>query len=133
MMRSPIEAIRALHRALEQGKHGSELASLFTEDAVTIEHPNRIKPRGARTDLAAMMTASEHGAHLLARQSYDVHSAIAVGATAIVRLTWTGVIARAVGPFREGQLLTAHVAQFVETRDGRIASIETFDCYEPFE
>ena len=56
-----------------------------------------------------------------------------VGDTAIVRLTWTGVVARAVGPFREGQVLTARVAQFVETRDGRIAAIETFDCYEPFE
>lgn len=32
-----------------------------------------------------------------------------------------------------GSVLTAHVAQFVETRDGRIASIETFDGYEPFE
>ena len=50
-----------------------------------------------------------------------------------MRLTWTGVGARAVGPFREGQTLTAHIAQFVETRDERIATIETFDCYEPFQ
>lgn len=34
--------------------------------------------------------------------------------------------------FRAGQTLTAHIAQFISTRDGRIASIETFDCYEPF-
>jgi len=42
------------------------------------------------------------------------------------------VIARAAGPFREGQVLTAHIAQFIESQDGRVASIETFDCYEPF-
>jgi hypothetical protein len=54
------------------------------------------------------------------------------GSLAIVRLTWTGVIARSVGSFREGQVLSAHIAQFIDTRDGRIASIETFDCYEPF-
>jgi ketosteroid isomerase-like protein len=47
-------------------------------------------------------------------------------------LTWTAVVARNIGPFREGQVLTAHIAQFIETRDGRVASIETFDCYEPF-
>jgi ketosteroid isomerase-like protein len=50
----------------------------------------------------------------------------------ICRLTWTGVLAKTVGPFREGQILKAHIAQFIETRGGRIASIETFDCYEPF-
>lgn len=37
------------------------------------------------------------------------------------------------GAWREGQNLTAHIAQFIETRDGLVASIETFDCYEPFE
>jgi hypothetical protein len=61
-----------------------------------------------------------------------VRSASEAGNTATLRLTWTGVIARAVGPFREGQVLIAHIAQFIEWRDGRIASIETFDCYEPF-
>ena len=29
-------------------------------------------------------------------------------------------------------VLTAHIAQFIETREGRVASIETFDCYERF-
>ena len=52
------------------------------------------------------------------------------GATA--GLTWRGRIAGDVGPFREGQELTAHIAQFIETRDGRVARIETYDCYEPF-
>ena len=61
-----------------------------------------------------------------------MRSAGEAGNTAVLRLTWTGVIARTVGPFREGQVLTAHIAQFIETRDGRVASIETYDCYEPF-
>lgn len=49
-----------------------------------------------------------------------------------MRSTWTGEIATDAGPFRAGQQLTAHVAQFIDVRDGRIASIETYDCYEPF-
>jgi len=41
-------------------------------------------------------------------------------------------VARDAGPFREGQRLTAHLAQFAEVEGGRIRSIETFDCYEAF-
>jgi hypothetical protein len=78
-----------------------------------------------------MLVASEAGAQLLARQTYDVHHELEHGNLAICRLTWTGVLRRSAGPFREGQVLTAHIAQFIETRAGRIASIETFDCYEP--
>ena len=132
MPTSPIDIARALHAALEAGKHGSELRHLFTEDAQTIEHPNLVKPAGGTAGLDRMLAASEAGATLLAKQAYDVRSAVEHGSTAIVRLTWTGVIARSVGPFREGQVLTAHIAQFIDTRDGRIARIETFDCYEPF-
>jgi len=128
---SPIETVRALHAALEAGKHGEELRDLFTADARTTEHPNLVKPKGGVVPLAKMLVESASGAHLLSQQRYDVHSAIEHGSLAILRLTWTGTVARAIGPFREGQTLTAHIAQFVETRDGRVVSIETFDCYEP--
>ena len=131
--RRPIAIARALHYALEAGQHGEALRPLFTEDAVTIERPNRLKPTGATTDLEGMLAASSAGAALLASQRYEVHAATEDGATAILRLTWIGEIARAVGPFAAGQVLRAHIAQFVETRDGRIARIETYDCYEPFE
>lgn len=132
MSNSPIAIARALHAALEAGKHGQELYSLFTEDAVTVERPNLIKPGGATTELQDMVKASTAGANLLAKQSYDVHSALEQGSLAVLRLTWTGEIAQDVGSFRKGQKLTAHIAQFIETRGDRIARIETFDCYEPF-
>lgn len=132
MNASPLTVARALHAALEAGQHGDALRPLFTDDAATTEHPNLIKPAGAVTPLDAMIANSRAGAGLLATQRFELRSAIEVGSTAIVRLRWTGEIARDVGPFRKGQVLTAHVAQFIETRDGKIASIETFDCYEPF-
>ena len=131
MASSPTAIAQRLHAALEAGQHGEQLRSLFTSDAVTIERPSLVKPAGAVTELEAMLSNSTAGAALLARQSYDVHSAIEHGSLAILRLTWTGEIARDIGPFRKGQVLTAHIAQFVETRDGRIARIETYDCYEP--
>lgn len=131
-MRSPTDTARALYAAIESGQHGASLTAFFTEDARTTEHPNLIKPKGAEVDLAAMLRASEAGAGLLARQRYEIRSIAEVGPMVVVRLTWSGVIARALGPFREGQLLRAHIAQFIETRGERIASIETYDCYEPF-
>ena len=129
---SPLAIARALHASLEAGRHGEALAHHFTLDATTTEHPNLIKPKGAKVGLGRMLEASAVGAALLETQRYDVHSAIEHGPTAILRLTWTGVIARDAGPFRKGQLLSAHIAQFIETRGGRISSIETYDCYEPF-
>ena len=132
MADTPLEIARDLHRALEAGKSGAELRALFTDDAKTVERPNLIKPAGGVATLERMLAAAASGAELLAQQSYTVHHELELGNLAILRLTWTGVIRRSVGPFREGQELKAHVAQFIETRDGRIASIETFDCYEPF-
>jgi ketosteroid isomerase-like protein len=123
---------RSLYAALEAGQHGPQLRALFHDDAYTLEHPNLLKPRGARLDAERMQQASQSGASLLASQHYDIRSALQLGATAIVRLTWTGVVAREVGPFQPGQVLRAHIAQFITAREGRIASIETYDCYEPF-
>ncbi len=63
---------------------------------------------------------------MLREQRYDVID-MESGDTAILRLTWTGVIGQTIGPFVEGQVLTAHIAQFVRVEDDRIASIETYD------
>jgi ketosteroid isomerase-like protein len=131
-MTAPAAIARALYAALEAGVHGDDLRQFFTDDAVTIEHPNQIKPEGSTAALDAMIAGSTAGANLLASQRYDVHDVLEVGALAIFRIIWTGVIAADVGPFRAGQAITAHIAQFVETRDGKVAKIETYDCYDPF-
>jgi ketosteroid isomerase-like protein len=131
MSKSAIDVARALHAALAAGKKGVELRDLFDEGATVLEHPNLVKPQGGTAGLDELLRQSESGANLLAEQRYEVHSAIEHGETAIVRLTWTGVIGRDIGRFRAGQVLTAHIAQFIETRHGRVSAIETFDCYEP--
>ncbi|MET0781133.1 MAG: nuclear transport factor 2 family protein, partial [Microbacterium sp.] len=82
-------------------------------------------------DLAAMIAGSDRGAALLSAQEYKVHDIHEIGDLVIARLTWTGTVAVDAGPLTAGQQLVAHIAQFVTVRDGRIARIETFDCYEP--
>lgn len=129
---SPISVARALHAALEGGRHGDELRALFMDDVTTLEHPNLIRPRGTPSDLAAMLAASSAGAGLLSAQRYEVRDALEVGDLAVLRIRWRGVVASDMGPFRAGQEPVAHIARFVRTRGGRIASIETYDCCEPF-
>lgn len=131
-MPNVLSLTRELHAAIESGAHGDALAHLFTDDVITVERPNAISPTGRTVDGEQMRAASTAGAGLLSAQRYDVWSAQAVDDTAIVRLTWTGTVARDAGPFTAGQVLTAHIAQFVTARDGRICRIETYDCYEPF-
>lgn len=139
MNTSPTAAVLALYQALEAGKHGAALRPCFTEDATTLEHPNLIKPRGATVTLPEMLAASSAGAGLLKEQRYEIRSLLEVpqaatgrGALVIVRVRWTATIGKSLGPFHEGQTLKANLAQFIETREDRVASIETFDCYEPF-
>ena len=130
---TPINVVHSLHRALEEGQQGEALRRLFTEDAVTIEHPNAVNPAGGTTHLEAMLAASERGGQLLSQQSYDVTDAIESGETAILRLRWTGTVSRDLGPFTAGQQLVAHIAQFVTVKGDRVSRVETYDCYEPFQ
>lgn len=127
-----LEIAAALRGALERGEHGDALAAYWTDDATVREYPNRIKPNGSTHGIAQLIADSARGATLLARQHYDVFEEHEVGDLAIVRLTWTGVVAADLGPFTAGQELTAHIAQFIRVRDGKIAELATYDCYEPF-
>jgi ketosteroid isomerase-like protein len=132
MTTSAIPIARRLHEALEAGRYGKALSGLLTDDATMIEHPNLVKPHGARVGLDQMLAASFVGARLLKDQRYEVVDVVDVDGLVVFRLTWSGTVASDVGPFAAGQELTAHVAQFVNVRDGKISSVETYDCYEPF-
>jgi ketosteroid isomerase-like protein len=127
-----LEIVTRFYRALESGLVGDDLLPFWADDVVTTEYPNLISPKGGTAGLAEMKAASERGAGLLASQKYDILDAYDVGETAIVRLTWTGVVAQSVGPFESGQVLTAHIAQFVRSRGEQLISIATYDCYESF-
>jgi hypothetical protein len=96
----PRHDARTLHAALEAGLHGDDLRELFTDDATTIEHPNPIKPEGSIATVDAMLAPSTAGSSLLASQRFDVHDAREIGDLAILRLTWTGVVAADLGPLQ---------------------------------
>ena len=84
------------------GRHGEEIRHLFTDDAVTVEHPNALKPRGATMGLEEMLAGSTAGARLLTRQAFEVHQVVENGDEVVVRLTWAGQVREAAGPFAGG-------------------------------
>lgn len=131
-MTSPRAVVPAFYKAIEAGKHGDDLRPYLHPDARVVERPNLLVPSGRASDRTAMLAASTAGAGLLRRQRYEVRSLLEHGSEVIVRVLWTGVIAHDAGPFAAGQVLTAHIAQFIRVQDGKIVEIETYDCYEPW-
>lgn len=131
-MPSPSQIALDLYAALERGSSATELGHHFTDDAATREYPNLLKPQGDVVSIERMLDAAQAGAALLSHQRYVVHETFEHDDTAVLRLTWTGTVAQDAGPFIAGQVLTAHIAQFIGTRDGKVAAIATYDCYEPF-
>jgi ketosteroid isomerase-like protein len=126
-----VAAALALPRALERGVHGEALRSLYTPDAISIEHPNPVAPNGGTADVDHIIAASDAGAALLQSQRYDIRHVVESGDLVIFRYIWTGMVGVDRGPFNAGQKIVAHIAAFATIADGRIARFETYDCYEP--
>jgi ketosteroid isomerase-like protein len=128
---SNLDAARRYLAALEQGTTGAALANLFTLDVVQTEHPNRMAPDGARRELPAILAGAERGKAMMAAQRFVIRSAFARAEHVAMEVLWVGTLAVAIGSIPAGGELRAHVALFLEFRDGRIASQSNYDCYEP--
>ncbi|MBM6401573.1 nuclear transport factor 2 family protein [Phycicoccus sonneratiae] len=130
---SHAQLVRDFLEALESGEQGEALARFWSDDVRTVTHPNLVAPRGGSSDRAAMVAASVAGAGLLAGQRFHVLDVLEAGDAVVVRLDWTGELAVDAGSWPAGTVLHARVAQFVTVADGRIARLETYDCYDPVE
>ena len=119
-------------RAVERGTAGDKLAEFLTPDVMHEDMPNRIFPNGVRNDLAGMLAGAERGKALLPRQHYDILSAIASGNAVAIQLSWSGELAIPYGSLKPGDELKAHIAMFMEFRDGKICHQRDYGCYEPF-
>ena len=93
-------------------------------DVLITERPNAINRDGTVRDRPAALTALRHARELLAEQRFEIHGHVIDGDRVATRATWRGTLA-------DGRELTAHVAAFIQIRDGRIYRHETYDCYEP--
>ncbi|MGW4674915.1 nuclear transport factor 2 family protein [Streptomyces sp. NPDC004324] len=123
----------AYHEAVSRGAVGDELAGFLHEDVVHQELPNALFPAGAVRDLGALREAAARGQERLSRQSFDVLNAVASDHQVALEVLWTGTLAVPLGNLPAGHVMRAHIATFLEFRDGRIVAQRNYDCYEPLD
>ncbi|WP_393074421.1 nuclear transport factor 2 family protein [Streptomyces sp. LN704] len=121
----------AYHEAVSRGAVGDELARFFHADVVLRELPNALFPEGAVRDLDALREAAARGQERLSRQSFDVLNAVASQDQVALEVLWTGTLAAPLGNLPAGHVMRAHIATFLDFRDGLIVAQRNYDCYEP--
>jgi ketosteroid isomerase-like protein len=127
-----ITLVRDYLAALANGEAGEALGRFFTPDALQIELPNRLNPKGGQSDLATMMKRSEQGKQLLAKQTYQITSEVVSGDKAAVEAEWRATLAVPLGSLAAGTEMKAYFAMFFEFKQGRIALQRNYDCFEPW-
>ena len=110
--------------AIEGGATGAALAGFLAEGVVYEELPNRLSPSGSRRDRAGMLAGAERGQQILRSQKFQVRSSVAEGDRVALEVIWSAALV-------DGTSLRAHVAMFLELRDGKIVRQRNYDCYEP--
>ncbi|MCF3136738.1 nuclear transport factor 2 family protein [Streptomyces olivochromogenes] len=118
------------HDAVGRLAPPEELAQFLHADTVHTQLPNVLFPDGTVRGLADILAASRQARTLLRDQHYDVINAVASGSQVALEVTWSGTLAVPFGELRAGHVLRAHIAAFLEFRDGKIVAQRNYDCYE---
>ena len=127
-----VDTIRALFDAIQGKRADLDIASFYTPDVIQDEFPNRFVPNGIRRDLKAIREASERGKGVMKEQTLEIVNTVSSGNTVVVEAKWTGTLAIDAGSIPKGTVMRARFAQFYEFRDGRIAAMRNYDCFEPW-
>src|SRR5262245_8120500 len=123
--------IRALFDGIVRGD-APDPTRFYTPDVIQDEFPNRFVLNGVRRDLQGILDAAKRGKDVMASQTLDIVNTVASGDTVVVEAVWSGTLAAAIGPLAAGSVMRARFAQIYEFRDGRIARMRNYDCFEPF-
>ena len=127
-----LEIARNFLAALERGAIGEELAAFFTADVLQVELPNRLLPTGKTSNLREILAAAERGRGVVTNQRYKLWAAMVDGDRVALEVEWTGTVNMALGKLSPGDTMRAHYALFLTFRDGKIAGMRNYDCFEPF-
>lgn len=129
MTTTPEDLARRYLRALEER---TSLTHLLHDEAILEVLPNRLDPKGTRRKKAEALIDVERGRKILSTERYEVTSALSAGDRVALELTWTGVLAVALGALKAGDSLRARCSMHFVMRDGQILSQTNYDCFEPF-
>jgi ketosteroid isomerase-like protein len=121
-MPSPRDIVLEYLRAIES-HDVDHVATFLHPDVQVVEHPNKLNPKGATYDRAAMRAAGERGAKLMASERYEVRALTCEGDRVVAQIAWTGTL-------RDGRAMHAQICSVIELRDGRVWRQEQYDCFE---
>lgn len=124
----PLDIVRAYFAAIERGDPAA--LDFYADGVEQIEHPNAIKPNGDRRGIDQMRADFEKGRGLLAKQHYDIRSAIVSGDQVAAQVLWTGELAVPLGSYQPGDEMRVHSSIIFRIQDGKITSQENYDCVE---
>lgn len=125
-----IDTALRYHEAVSAFATGQELAAFFHPEATHHELPNALFPQGNVRNLADLCAAADAGRKGLSAQNFKVLNALATGDQVALEVVWTGTTAVPMGTIPAGHTLRAHIATFLEFRDGKILTQRNYDCYD---
>jgi ketosteroid isomerase-like protein len=126
-----LKAALGLLRTIEQGDRAALLGT-YAENAVQIEHPNRLKPKGDRRTPAKMAEDLARGKTLLRSEHYHVLEATVAGDRVALQVKWTGVVDVAVGALKPGDSMVCESGIFLRFQGDKIIEQHNYDCFEDF-
>jgi ketosteroid isomerase-like protein len=126
-----VKAARRLFAAIETGDRAG-LLRCYAENAVQIEHPNRLKPNGDRRTPEAMAEALARGKQMLQSERYEIIEAVASGDRLALQVKWTGVLAVPVGALQPGDEMVCESGIFMRFSGETIAEQHNYDCFADF-
>ena len=122
-MASTKETVLAYIAAIE-AHDLDRVATYLHPEALVVEHPNRINPKGQTYDRTALRAAGERGKALMASERYEVRALTVEGDRAVAQIAWTGTL-------HDGRSMKAHICSVIELRDGLVWRQEQYDCFVP--
>ena len=126
-----VKAARRLFAAIEKGDEAA-LREIYAENAVQVEHPNRLKPKGERREVGKMMADLKRGKAILREERYEVIEAVASGEVVACQVRWTGVLAVPVAALKAGDTMVCESGIFLRFADERVVEQHNYDCFEDF-
>lgn len=132
-MSTHLDTIASLQRDLIEGATPDAIRSYFHPDAVQVEHPSLMRPKGHQRGVDEIIEGAKLGSRMLQRQSFDIHNVVEQDERVAVQLTWSATTATDLPSLPSGSDLFAHVAMFYEFCDGQILRLTSYDCYESIE
>lgn len=126
-----VKAARRLFSAIESGDEAT-LRGIYAENAVQVEHPNRLKPKGDRRRLDKMMSDLKRGKAMLREEHYEVLEATAAGEIVAVQVKWTGIVNVPVGALHPGDPMICESGIFLKFQGDRVIEQHNYDCFEDF-